>query len=235
MHRLWLCCIIRDRVNPLSTRRAITITSGQLNLNEQRPLDGCEFESEFHRSRAYDAPTKKELHIVFGQFVQLILILTDVIPLNSHLSNYSRNLGSSAPKLARKVDRCAAKLGHWHQNASLSSKVFSSDNSADAQMIYERDPVYLHEAFVRIIYQYVFYVIELIPYLTSISATRITLKHHQILYTVACPSANDVASSLAYRDMYSLIYELQDASAETVLTVESLMKQNLTHLLPISA
>jgi hypothetical protein len=118
------------------------------NLNDDR-------EQEVHRSKVYDADTKRCLTEIIVQIVELCSVLTDLIMLVFPLDDspgWGKNLGAEEMV---KVRECKHALRRWYKSASLRMPMFGGETvprmPAQAGQKRQHDSVIL---FTNLMYMY---------------------------------------------------------------------------------
>lgn len=111
LKRLWWCCIISDRVFPLSSRRDIKITNSNFDFSGCPILTSEDLSDELYSSDVYDPVTKLLLAEVLQKYVELCVVLTDVLTVTSVLHNYP-SLGNTINQ--EKLELSKRGLQHWY-------------------------------------------------------------------------------------------------------------------------
>lgn len=112
LKRVWWCCINRVRSTGLLMRRPIQITKDQFG-GDIYLLGIADLAGESERSRVYNAATKRILVEVLAQWIELNIILTDILmlvfPLNDTrcLNTGKRHDDSNL------LSKCKAALRQW--------------------------------------------------------------------------------------------------------------------------
>lgn len=116
LRRLWWCCVVLDRVSPLCTRFAPYITRANFDFGAGVRLGASDFEDEIYRSSVYNPASKRRLAHLFEIYLDLMLILTDVLtlvmPIDKELSQ-----GTSISVKSR-IGACETALERWFARAS---------------------------------------------------------------------------------------------------------------------
>ncbi|KAF4984938.1 hypothetical protein FDECE_16967 [Fusarium decemcellulare] len=79
LKRLWWCCIIRDRIMPLASRRGIRITRTKFDFETKPPLGKNDLFNEIDHSNVYDRDIKLALIDLLQDLVEFCIVLTDVL------------------------------------------------------------------------------------------------------------------------------------------------------------
>ncbi|KAM0414666.1 hypothetical protein ACHAPT_013492 [Fusarium lateritium] len=151
LKRLWWCCIIRDRVFSLVTRRGIQIDGGEFEFDFGAPLGLVDLADEFHRSQVHDLGTKVHLAKIFELLVELCIVLTNILQLAFPIEDRLRQ------RKSHKADwRCVPEyrlaLHKWHQRAVLRLPRFASPLSAVSDDHGHHDSVILYTNLLRMYY-----------------------------------------------------------------------------------
>ncbi|KAL5585813.1 hypothetical protein FOVSG1_013505 [Fusarium oxysporum f. sp. vasinfectum] len=139
IRRLWWCCIIMDRLSPLCTRFRPQITPDSFALDTYVPLGFNDFQTEIHRSRVF-APAIKRRHIdLFAKFLELILVLTDVLSIAFPFESKVEISPESALGSDAQVQKCRRSLAAWYESATADFPLF--DGQERDRRIDKRDPI----------------------------------------------------------------------------------------------
>ncbi|KAJ3532951.1 hypothetical protein NM208_g8205 [Fusarium decemcellulare] len=79
LKRLWWCCIIRDRIMPLTSRRGIRITRTTFDFQTKPPFGKADLFDEIDHSNVYDRATKLVLVDLLQDLVEFCVVLTDIL------------------------------------------------------------------------------------------------------------------------------------------------------------
>jgi hypothetical protein len=125
-----------------------------LALDTYVPLSFNDFQTEIHRSRVF-APAIKRRHIeVFSKFLELILVLTDVLAIAFPYESKVEISPESAMGSDAQVQKCRRSLAAWYKSATIDFPLFDGhdrDRRSDT-----RDPsnsVILYTNLMYIYYQ----------------------------------------------------------------------------------
>jgi hypothetical protein len=125
-----------------------------LALETYVPLGFNDFQTEIHRSRVF-APAIKRRHIdLFAKFLELILVLTDVLAIAFPYESKVEISPESALGSDAQVQKCRRSLAAWYESATIGFPLFDGqdrDRHVDA-----RDPsksVILYTNLMYIYYQ----------------------------------------------------------------------------------
>ncbi|KAH6975703.1 fungal-specific transcription factor domain-containing protein [Ilyonectria destructans] len=81
LKRLWWCCVICDALHSLCFRRRIHIDQKRFAFTAHPPLCFEDLENEVQHSKVYCPRGKTQLFRVFERFVELCVILANILPL----------------------------------------------------------------------------------------------------------------------------------------------------------
>jgi hypothetical protein len=124
VRRLWWCCIIMDRLSSLATRFRLQITPDLFPLDAYVPLGFNDFQTEIHRSRVY-APAIKRRHVtLFAKFLDLVLILTDVLSIAFPFESKVEISPEATHGSDAQVQKCRRLLGAWYESATFEHPLF---------------------------------------------------------------------------------------------------------------
>ena len=116
LKRLWWCCIICDRVFPLSSRRDIKITKSNFDFSGCPVLDSGDLSDETYTSEVFDPTTKVLLAELLQKFVELCVVLTDVLAVTSVLHSHpSWDSTINADKLNSSKEEIQRWYSSWSQ------------------------------------------------------------------------------------------------------------------------
>ncbi|KAL7947615.1 fungal-specific transcription factor domain-containing protein [Trichoderma barbatum] len=110
LRRLWWCCYIRDRILALGLRRTLRIQE------KYPPLVLEDFENEIHRSRVYNAESKRRFFEIFMQISKLCVVVTDLLRLCS-TSEDGLESETSITDHHNAIADCTAQLQEWYDGA----------------------------------------------------------------------------------------------------------------------
>lgn len=154
VRRLWWCCIIMDRLSPLCTRFRPQITPDSSTLETYVPLGFNDFQSEIHRSRVF-TPAIKLRHIdLFSKFLELILILTDVLAIAFPFEFQVEISPESTATSNAQVQKCRRLLVAWYKSTTVDFPIL--DCQDQARCVDSTDPsnsIILHTNLMYIYYQ----------------------------------------------------------------------------------
>lgn len=110
LRRLWWCCYIRDRILALGLRRTLRIPE------KYPPLVLEDFENEIHRSRVYNAESKRRFFDIFIQISNLCVVVTDLLRLCS-TSEDGIECETNITDHDHAIANCTFQLQEWYDGA----------------------------------------------------------------------------------------------------------------------
>lgn len=116
LKRLWWCCIVCDRLLPLTSRQNIKITKANFNFSGCPPLGSADLAEESYNSDVYDSTTKLLLAEILAKLVQLCVILTDVLTMTSVLHNNPSWVLSRKIMGTNQAGLCKMELERWYRS-----------------------------------------------------------------------------------------------------------------------
>ncbi|KAH8685115.1 hypothetical protein BGZ61DRAFT_454958 [Ilyonectria robusta] len=217
LKRLWMCCIICDRVIPLTSRQSIKITKSNFDF-EGSPILNCDdLSDEFYHSNIYDSTTKIHLAQVNVKLVELCVILTDVLALSSSIRDNPAWGLSQRMAETNQASLCRIQLQRWYNtflemksamNGKLIQDSGSEGRGSSVVLFTNLAEMYYHSA-------------------------RLALCHYEMLYLgLAMSSSNP---NLKITDMFEKSYELQNATSQITECLAELTRLRLIRWLPMSA
>ncbi|KAH7109730.1 hypothetical protein B0J13DRAFT_600602 [Dactylonectria estremocensis] len=117
LKRLWWCCIIRDRVLSLCLRRRIQVGPSRFDFATYAPLRYADLENEIQYSRVYCERSKRFLIDILEKFVELCVVLTDILALVYPLDK-QRLYGPNLTATLTRVLNAKNALREWEKEAS---------------------------------------------------------------------------------------------------------------------
>ncbi|KAH8600020.1 hypothetical protein B0O99DRAFT_590435 [Bisporella sp. PMI_857] len=109
LKRLWWCCIVRDRILALGTRRSLQITPDMFNF-KSASFSSKDLQGEIDLSRVYSLETKQGLANLFA-------MLSIVWARNSALILPNTQENDSLALSIAKFDECTDGLSQWYSGA----------------------------------------------------------------------------------------------------------------------
>lgn len=113
LKRLWLCCIIRDRMISLTSYRPFCLTSSNADLRAKVMLKSTDLCGEVNESHVYDLVTKLILAEILTKFVELCVILTEILTLASLMHGTGLKASSTSPINESRIKHCKTQLQQW--------------------------------------------------------------------------------------------------------------------------
>ncbi|CAG9975459.1 unnamed protein product [Clonostachys byssicola] len=165
--RLWWCCIIRDRSLSLGLRRSL-----QISKLYQVP-DYIDFQEEIHSSKVYDPTTKQILTRILVHFMDLCMILTDLLIVSSQ-EDYHYQLSKGRNEVMGRLSACRIALQSWHDRMNLE---FPTSN--------ENKEFYHNSVIIHVNMTHIYY-----------NAAMLTLHQWEILFDACSPAATAHSVSL---------------------------------------
>lgn len=152
VRRLWWCCIILDRLSPLCTRFRLQITPDLFDLDTYVPLGFNDLQTETHRSRVF-APEIKHRHIIlFVKFLDLILILTDVLSIAFPFESKVELRSGTTQGSDAQIRKCRRLLRAWYESAIIDFPLF--DGQHPEQHVDTMDPANSTILYTNLMYIY---------------------------------------------------------------------------------
>lgn len=128
--RLWWGCIIRDHIFSLGMRRSIQITTAQFDFVHSPPLGYHDLFAEFRRSTVHDFDTKSRLAEILELFVQLCIILTDILELAFPIKDGSKG-GEHGQEALSRTRASHVALQKWYKSTSMRLPSFGRSSGGD--------------------------------------------------------------------------------------------------------
>lgn len=224
LKRVWWCCIIRDRSTGLLMRRPIQITKDQFG-GDFHPLGIVDLADEFECSRVYNAATKRILAEVLAQWIELNIILTDILMLVFPL-NDSRCLNTGKRHDdSNLLSKCKETLRQWH--TSVLSRYPVPEGETISTVCPENDTDICYSSVI------LYTDLMLMYYHTS----RVVLSHYEMLQLDSL-RANTLTSTVLTKDLSIIVNsrrDLQDAATCIADYHKELVSLGLDRWLPVSA
>ncbi|KAH7370684.1 hypothetical protein BKA65DRAFT_489037 [Rhexocercosporidium sp. MPI-PUGE-AT-0058] len=222
VRRLWWCCIILDRVSPLCTRFRLQITPDLFDLDAYVPLGFNDLQTEIHRSRVF-APAIKRRHVIlFAKFLDLVLILTDVLSIAFPFESKVEIKPETTQGSDTQIQKCWRLLGAWYESATVDFPLF--DGQDRERHIDTRDPANSIVLYTNLMYIY---------YHTAC----ITLCNHRVfnqLSRARSSTTHPVTEDIAIQSG-EICRDVECSTLGLTRCVGALTCYGLTNSLPISA
>ncbi|KAH7131328.1 fungal-specific transcription factor domain-containing protein [Dactylonectria macrodidyma] len=216
LKRLWWCCIIRDRLMPLTSRRTIKITHSNFNFTGNQLLTAADLAEEFEKSSVYDPTTKRFLAEILEKLVELCVILTEVLTLTFPMHDDPSRAPSHPVTEESRIGDCRMALKRWYSTVLRIQSTPTGNilKDVDASGPSNSSPV----LFINLLEMYY-------------HSARMALCHYEILYCSLAPPLR-----LGHLDtVYESTHELQGAVAQVTQCLRKLVRLRLDRWLPISA
>jgi hypothetical protein len=113
LRRLWWCCVCLDRVSPLCTRFNPYIRHDSFDFEGSRAATFEDLKDEIFRSCVYNPASKKRLLCLFEVYMELMIILTDVLSFIFPFEGYLDPSDSSEQSESTKLDKCICAMKSW--------------------------------------------------------------------------------------------------------------------------
>ncbi|KAH7010070.1 fungal-specific transcription factor domain-containing protein [Ilyonectria destructans] len=216
LKRLWWCCIIRDRLMPLTSRRTIKITHSNFNFTGNPLLGVADLADEFHKSSVYDPATKRFLAEILAKLVELCVILTEVLTLTFPMHDDPSRAPSHPATEESRIGDCRMALRRWYSTVLRIQSTPSGDilKNVDTSGSPNSSPV----LFMNLLEMYY-------------HSARMALCHYEILYCSLAPLRLGHVDTEAYESSH----ELQGAVSQVTQCLRKLVRFRLARWLPISA
>ncbi|KAH7478082.1 hypothetical protein FOMA001_g9197 [Fusarium oxysporum f. sp. matthiolae] len=115
LKRLWWCCIICDRLLPLTSRQSIKITPSNFSFSCSK-LGSADLCDELYNSDVYDSTTKTLHAELLSRLVDLCVVLTDVLTVTSVLYNNPSWMLSGRMEVGKDASLCQMELCRWYSS-----------------------------------------------------------------------------------------------------------------------
>ncbi|RSM09179.1 hypothetical protein CEP52_004286 [Fusarium oligoseptatum] len=213
LKRLWWCCIICDRLLPLTSRQNIKITKSNFSFSGCPPLGSADLADESYGSDVYD-PTTKLVHAeILSKLVDLCLILTDVLTVTSVFHNNPSWILSRRLAGLNDAGLCQMALSRWYSSwADVKSTILSRTNENDC-VESSAASITLFINLVEMYYQ----------------SARLSLCHYDIL------RCRIISTPESHNKLITQREELQGAAASVTDCLLELGRLGLTRWLPMTA
>ncbi|PTB72617.1 N-terminal binuclear Zn cluster-containing/DNA binding domain-containing protein [Trichoderma longibrachiatum ATCC 18648] len=205
LRRLWWCCYVRDRIIALGLRRA-------LRIPEKYPtLDMGDFEDEIHRSRVYNAESKRRFFDIFMLISRLCVVVTDLLKLCS-ISEHGLECETNISVTNRQeaIANCTTQLQEWYDSAR---QQFPDDA--------ELPGIQPH-----------FVIIQTNLMFTYYFAAKLAIFHQEIFYAVR--DSEDASGDGPYPALAGKSDQVRDAVDNVVKHLANPVRLGLAQYLPIS-
>ncbi|KAF4463315.1 Cutinase transcription factor 1 beta [Fusarium albosuccineum] len=210
LKRLWWCCIICDRLLPLTSRQNIKITKSNFNFSGCSVLGSADLAEESFSSEVYDSTTKILHAEILSKLVELCVVLTDVLTFTSVFHNnpswiLSGRIGGA--------NLCQLELEHWYNSWT---EIRSTIEERLAENDYPQSPATSTFLFTNLIEMYY-------------HSARVSICHYDLL------RSNLLSSSQSEMQLCKQKNELQGAASRVTQCLQELDRMGLTRWLPMTA
>ncbi|KAJ9420993.1 hypothetical protein FOXG_02960 [Fusarium oxysporum f. sp. lycopersici 4287] len=222
LHRLWWCCVIMDRISPLCTRFSLHITHDRFDFKNTIPLGAEHLQDDIYRSSVFTPAIKRRQIGIFSKFLELMILLTDVLTLTYPFEDSVRSKSRFAEDEDLAFERCEASLKAWYVRVSAQFPPFENEpkdsygkgNDQEKSIVLQTNLMYIY-------------------YHTA----SIALCHYKILrQSLTSDSAGeDTARPGRSLKLQQSSFEVQDAAQKITKCYEELTRRRLARWLPISA
>lgn len=114
LRRLWWCCVILDRISPLSARFSVQITHERFDFKTAVPLSMADLEDEIYRSRVSSTAAKQRQIFLFTRFLELMITMTDVLTLASPFEHPAQSRRSSPDDDHLTIEQSENAMRGWY-------------------------------------------------------------------------------------------------------------------------
>ncbi|KAF5621927.1 cutinase transcription factor 1 beta [Fusarium sp. NRRL 52700] len=222
LHRLWWCCVIMDRISPLCTRYSLNITHDRFDFKNAIPLGAEHLQDDIYRSSVFTPAIKRRQIGIFSKFLELVILLTDVLTLVYPFEDSVKSKSQSAEDGDLTFEKCEAALKAWYLRVSAQFPPFENTpkdlcgkgNDQDKSIVLQTNLMYIY-------------------YHTA----SIALCHYKILQqSITSDSVGgDTARAGRSLKLQQSSFEVQDAAQKITECYKELTRRRLARWLPISA
>ncbi|KAF4443471.1 Cutinase transcription factor 1 beta [Fusarium acutatum] len=124
--RLWWCCVITDRISPLCTRFSLYITHDRFDFKNTIPLGAEHLQDDIYRSSVFTPATKRRQIGIFSKYLELVILLTDVLTLVYPFEASVKSKSRSAEDEDLAFEKCETALKAWHVRVSAQFPPFEN-------------------------------------------------------------------------------------------------------------
>ncbi|KAF5254178.1 hypothetical protein FANTH_1060 [Fusarium anthophilum] len=222
LHRLWWCCIIMDRISPLCTRYSLNITHDRFDFKNAIPLGAEHLQDDIYRSSVFTPAIKRRQISIFSKFLELVILLTDVLTLVYPFEDSVKSKSQSAEDGDLAFEKCEAALEAWYVRVSAQFPPFDNapkdscgkGNDQDKSIVLQTNLMYIY-------------------YHTA----SIALCHSKILRQALTTDfvGGDTVRPGRSLKLQQSSFEVQDAAQKITACYKELTRRRLVRWLPISA
>ncbi|CAG9977395.1 unnamed protein product [Clonostachys byssicola] len=213
LKRIWWCCIVRDRLLGLITRRPIQVARSHFNIDKYPALSHFDLIDEVGRSRVYTPDTKRELIDIMVHLVRFCIILTDVLTLAFPLNDTRDSGYSSTSSNEKRLYNSQECLKRWY-GVVMPRLQQHNDNP-------RHNSVSLYSHLMKIYYY----------------SAEMALCHCEIHSLTSYPSRleRDIMGPGMQSTLRQIQRALQESTSGIIECLKELVYRELAHWLPISA
>ncbi|KAF4950264.1 hypothetical protein FGADI_8315 [Fusarium gaditjirri] len=222
LHRLWWCCVIMDRLSPLCTRFSLHITHDRFDFKNTIPLGAEHLQDDIYRSSVFTPATKRRHIGIFSKFLELMILLTDVLTLTYPFEDSVQSKSRFAEDENLAFEKCEASLKAWYVRVSAQFPPFENEPKNPHEKCNDQDKSIVLQTNLMYIYYH---------------TASIALCHYKILQqSLTSDSAGgDTARPGRNLKLQQSSFEVQDAAQKITKCFEQLNRRRLARWLPVSA
>ncbi|KAF5622369.1 cutinase transcription factor 1 beta [Fusarium sp. NRRL 25303] len=222
LHRLWWCCVIMDRVSPLCTRFSLNITHDRFDFRNTIPLGAEHLQDDIYRSSVFTPATKRRQISIFSKFLELMILLTDVLTLTYPFEDSVESKSRFAEDKDLAFVKCEAALKAWYVRVSAQFPPFENTHEDSCGRENDQEKSIVLQTNLMYIYYH---------------TASIALCHSKILRQSLTSESNieDIARPGRSLKLQQSSFEVQDAAQKITACYEELTRRRLARWLPVSA
>ncbi|KAI7762207.1 hypothetical protein LZL87_006602 [Fusarium oxysporum] len=222
LHRLWWCCVIMDRISPLCTRFSLHITHDRFDFKNTIPLGAEHLQDDIYRSSVFTPATKRRQIGIFSKFLELMILLTDVLTLTYPFEDSVKSKSRFAEDEDLAFEKCEASLKAWYVRVSAQFPPFENEPKTSYGKSNDQDKSIVLQTNLMYIYYH---------------TASIALCHYKILRQSLTSESNGADAARPGRSLklQQSSFEVQDAAQKITKCYEELTRRRLARWLPISA
>ncbi|KAF5551588.1 cutinase transcription factor 1 beta [Fusarium phyllophilum] len=115
-----------DRISPLCTRFSLNITHDRFDFESATPLGAEHLQDDIYRSSVFTPATKRRQISIFSAFLELMILLTDVLTLVYLFEDSVKSKARSAGDEDLAFEKCEAALKAWYLRVSAQFPPFEN-------------------------------------------------------------------------------------------------------------
>ncbi|RBQ75403.1 hypothetical protein FVER14953_01812 [Fusarium verticillioides] len=211
-----------DRISPLCTRFSPNITHDRFDFKNAIPLGAEHLQDDIYRSSVFTPATKRRQISIFSKFLELMILLTDVLtlvyPFEESVVSKSRSAGDE--DLA--FEKCEAALKAWYLRVSAQFPPFENAPEESYGKGNDQDKSIVLQTNLMCIYYH---------------TASIALCHSKILRQSLTSESNSGDTTRPGRSLklQQISFEVQDAAQKITECYKELTRRRLARWLPVSA